>query len=116
MDLLKMHPMARKMAVHSEAFAKALEDGNAQDAQDHINEVLKFAGFLSDDIHGAIVKAETDKHNEIAGSMIQKMNVTGQKFDVAQRADVLPGTIIAARTHNRARVHRGTFGRFVPDS
>ena len=24
--------------------------------------------------------------------------------------------IIAARTHNRARVHRGTFGRFVPDS
>ena len=81
MDLLKMHPMARKMAVHSEAFAKALEDGNAQEAQDHINEGRKFAGF-----------------------------------HVPQLAGVLPGTIIAARTHNRARVHRGTFGRFVPDS
>lgn len=115
MDLLKMHPMARKMAVHSEAFAKALEDGNAGDAQTHINEVLKFAGYLSEDIHGAIVKAERETV-DLEANMVRKMNETGQKFDVAQRDAVLPGTVIPARTHGSMRVHRGTFGRFVPDS
>ena len=41
MDLLKMHPMARKMTAHNEAFTKALEDGNADDARQHLNELLK---------------------------------------------------------------------------
>ena len=115
MDLLKMNPMARKMNVHGEAFIKALESGDANAARSHINEVLKFAGFLSDDIHGAIVKAE-QQHTDIEMNMIRKMNETGHKFDVAQRSDVLPGTIMPARTHGNMRVHRGTFGRFVPKS
>ena len=116
MDLLKMHPMARKMAVHSEAFAKALESGNANEAQDHINEVIKFAGYLSEDIHSAIKKAEreTVEFDFSINSPLLKMNETGQKFDVTQRDAVLPGTILPARTHTSAQVHRGTFGRFVP--
>jgi hypothetical protein len=117
MDLLKMHPMARKMAVHSEAFAKALEEGNANEAQGHINEVIKFAGYLSEDIHSAIVKSERETVDfGTVNPMLQKMNETGQKFDVTQRDAVLPGTVIAARTHRNMSVHRGTFGRFVPDS
>ena len=28
MDLLKMHPMARKMEQHQQAFLRALEDGD----------------------------------------------------------------------------------------
>tara|TARA_R100001510_G_C7604942_1_gene170414 strand:+ start:223 stop:567 length:345 start_codon:yes stop_codon:yes gene_type:complete len=114
MDLQKMDPMARKMAMHSEAFIKALESGNANDAQGHINEVLKFAGYLSDDIHGAIVKAERENLQAIQVNMVRKMNQSGAKFDTAQRNDVLPGTIIPARTNLRARVHRGTFGRYQP--
>jgi hypothetical protein len=119
MDLLKMHPMARKMAVHSEAFAKALEDGNATEAKDHINEVIKFAGYLSEDIHTAIVKSKRENIEydfEPVNPMLRKMNESGQKFDVSQRGQVLPGTIIPAKTQRSMRVHRGTFGRFVPDS
>jgi hypothetical protein len=114
MNLKKMDPMARKLAVHSEQFAKALENGNAVDAQAHINEVLKFAGFLSDDLHTAVVKAERETV-DLQFNMISKMNVSGQKFDVKQRNDVLPGTVIAARTQRGMTPHRGTFGRFVPD-
>jgi len=117
MDLLKMHPMARKMAVHSEAFAKALEDGNANEAQSHINEVIKFAGYLSEDIHTAIVKSQREVIDfDSPNPLLNKMNASGQKFDSAQRDAVLPGTVIPARTHRGMQVHRGTFGRFVPDS
>ena len=48
--------------------------------------------------------------------LLNKMNTSGQKFDSAQRDAVLPGTVIPARTHRGMQVHRGTFGRFVPDS
>lgn len=114
MDLHKMDPMARKMKLHSEAFIKALESGDANNAQGHINEVLKFAGYLSDDIHGAIVKAERENLVGVEMNMVRKMNQTGAKFDATQRSDVLPGTIIPARTNGPARVHRGTFGRYQP--
>ena len=115
MDLRKMDPMARKLAVHSEQFAKALENGNAADAQNHINEILKFAGYLSEDLHSAIAKAERETVELQQFNIISKMNVSGQKFDVNQRSDVLPGTILAARTQRGMRPHQGTFGRFVPD-
>ena len=117
MDLLKMDPMARKMALHSEAFVKALESGDASEAQNHINEVIKFAGYLSEDIHSAIVKSQRETVDfNMPNPMLQKMNTSGQKFDVSQRDAVLPGTIIAARTNRSMSVHRGTFGRFVHDS
>ena len=107
--------MARKLAVHSKQFAKALEDGNATDAQAHISEILKFAGYLSEDLHSAIVKGERETVELQQFNIISKMNVSGQKFDVKQRSDVLPGTILAARTQRGMRSHQGTFGRFVPD-
>ena len=60
MDLLKMHPMARKMTAHNEAFTKALEDGNADDARQHLNELLKYATNMETDLEFAIKKAETE--------------------------------------------------------
>ena len=105
--------MARKMIVHSEGFSKALENGDANAAKDHINEVLKFAGFLSDDIYSAISKAEEIGFT-LEPVMVRKMNETGQKFDTASRDRVLPGTVIPARTHSGMRPHHGTFGRYTP--
>ena len=115
MDLRKMNPMARKLGVHTEAFSKALEEGEAEVAKAHLNEIQKFAGYLSDDIHLEIIKSERKVENSfVAGVPIHKMNETGEKFDVSQRDSVLPGSIIPARTGGPMRLHRGTFGNFVP--
>jgi|TARA_R100000322_G_scaffold123094_1_gene80191 hypothetical protein len=113
MDLKKMHPMARKLGVHADAFSKALETGDAMAAQDHLNEIKKFAGYLSEDIHMEITKAERSEDTQIS-TPIMKMNTTGEKFDSSQRDAVLPGMILAARTGGPMRVHRGTFGHFTP--
>ena len=100
MDLLKMHPMARKMAVHSEAFAKALENGNAQDAQDHINEVLKFADYLGRDIDSSIVKANDRRIgvNDIYAGGFPVRKMTSEVHNVhAPTENILPGTVRTSR-------------------
>ena len=116
MDLLKMNPMARKLTVHTDAFNKALESSAPFAAQQHLNEILKFAGYLNEDIHSAVVKAEKELVDAVqpGESTILKMSTTGQKFDVSQRSDVLPGTILSARTGTGMRKHYGTFGRYSP--
>ena len=43
MDLKKMDPMARKLQQHTEAFNKALADGDATSAQTHLSEIRKLA-------------------------------------------------------------------------
>ena len=113
MDLIKMNPMARKLSVHTDAFNKALEGSDPFAAQQHLNEIIKFAGYLNDDIYAAVKKAE----NEVAvispgESTILKMNKTGEKFAPSQRGDVLPGTILSSRVGNGFRKHSGTFGRY----
>ena len=108
--------MARKMSVHTEAFTKALESGDAFRAQEHLNEVLKFAGFLNEDIYSAIKKSDEKKAEvEIVSNPVQKMNESGRKFDVSQRNSVLPGTIISSRVSNGMKPHHGTFGRYQPN-
>ena len=64
MDLLKMNPMARKLTVHTDAFNKALESSDPFAAQQHLNEIMKFAGYLNEDIHSAVVKAESTDQNK----------------------------------------------------
>ena len=49
-DLLKLDPMARKMKVHVDEFYKAIENSDSSSARNHINEILKYGGYLSDDI------------------------------------------------------------------
>tara|TARA_R100000008_G_scaffold62249_1_gene39513 strand:+ start:240 stop:581 length:342 start_codon:yes stop_codon:yes gene_type:complete len=108
-----MDPMARKLNVHTEAFSKALEEGNADEARGHLTEVLKFGNFLHDDLTETVQK-ESKVHspdNQIATGSIMKFNETGSNFDASQRDSQLPGTIISARSHGRMRPHTGTYGR-----
>jgi hypothetical protein len=58
MDLLKMHPMARKMEQANKAFLDALESGDGRMAKQHLTEVQKLSDFLADDLHGEITKSD----------------------------------------------------------
>tara|TARA_Y100000004_G_scaffold169497_1_gene203815 strand:+ start:4158 stop:4520 length:363 start_codon:yes stop_codon:yes gene_type:complete len=116
MDLTKMDPIARKLNVHTEAFTKALEDGNANEAKAHLVEVLKFGNFLNDDLAETIHKQESkieviSPTTKFVGAPIHKFDERGAKFDTNQRDRQLPGTVIPARTNSRMRPHTGTFGR-----
>jgi len=110
-----MHPMARKMNAHNEAFAKAIEDGDADEAQSHLTEIQKYASTLEEDLHYVVKKAETEVVTPDNGwqqqSPILKFNETGSNFDPSQRANQLPGTIIPAKTNSMMRKARGTYGR-----
>ena len=113
MDLLKMNPMARKITVHTDAFNKALESSDPFAAQQHLNEILKFAGFLNDDIHSPIKKSQKEVAVVQPGeSTLMKMNESGARFNLAQRSDILPGTIISGRVGRGFKKHTGTFGRY----
>ena len=57
MDLLKMHPMARKMEQAQKSFITALENGDGQMAKQHLSEVQKLSDFLADDLHQEITKS-----------------------------------------------------------
>jgi hypothetical protein len=72
-------------------------------------EIQKFADYLADDIHSAVVKANKSiGPNDIyaGGVPIRKFNETQNVFDISQREDVLPGTILTARTGNIMRPWR----------
>ena len=58
MDLLKMHPMARKMEQAQKSFITALENGDGQMAKQHLSEVQKLSDFLADDLHTEIAKSD----------------------------------------------------------
>ncbi len=115
-DLLKMHPMARKMNAHNEAFAKAIEAGDVSEAKEHLGEILKYANTLEEDIHFAIKKGAevvTPENGWEQKSPIIKFDETGSKFDPSQRDSQLPGTIFSARTNPSMRPARSTFGRRI---
>jgi hypothetical protein len=57
MDLLKMHPMARKMEQAQKAFISALESGDGQMAKQQLTEVQKLSDFLAEDLQGEIAKS-----------------------------------------------------------
>ena len=118
MDLIKMHPMARKMNAHNEGLNKAIEDGNADEARAHLTEILKYASTLEDDLLIAIKKADfsnvvTPTNGWEQQSPVIKYNETGANFDPSMRDRQLPGTIMSARTNPSMRKARSTFGRRV---
>ena len=117
MDLLKMHPMARKLNAHNEAFAKAIEAGNASDAKSHLNEIMKYASTLEEDLVYAIKKEDavgvvTPNNGWANNGAILKFNETGSKFDPSMRDRQLKGTIIASRNNTQMKRTSGTFGRW----
>tara|TARA_B100000131_G_C17680056_1_gene436084 strand:+ start:52 stop:402 length:351 start_codon:yes stop_codon:yes gene_type:complete len=116
MDLIKMHPMARKMNAHNEALNKAIEDGDADSAREHLVEIMKYASTLEEDLH-YIKKEDTEVVTPDNGwqqqSPVLKFNESGSNFDPSMRDRQLPGTVIPSRTNPGMRKARGTFGRKV---
>ena len=117
MDLVKMHPMARKMNVHNEAFAKAIEAGEPEAARMHLSEIKKLSSYLEEDLVYAIKKAEeaaSDPLTVYANAVpTASFNESGSSFDPANRDVQLPGTIMSARTNSRMQKARSTFGRYI---
>tara|TARA_Y100000592_G_scaffold73321_1_gene114123 strand:+ start:1349 stop:1684 length:336 start_codon:yes stop_codon:yes gene_type:complete len=94
MDLKKLDPMARKMRTHVDAFYKALEDNDGFAARNHINEIIKYADYLSTDVESAVMKSEaiSGVNDRFAGGVpVMKFNQV-EKIHPAS-TDVLPGTI-----------------------
>ena len=115
MDLKKLDPMARKMRTHIDAFYKALDDQDALTARSHINEITKYADYLSNDVEKAVNKIEKSigVNDRYAGGVpVIKFNESGSTFDPAERNRVLKGTIIPSRTNPTMRNVSGTFGRW----
>tara|TARA_R110000744_G_scaffold351099_2_gene456893 strand:+ start:3350 stop:3688 length:339 start_codon:yes stop_codon:yes gene_type:complete len=112
MDLKKLDPMARKMRVHIDAFYKAIEDNDGSNAGSHINEILKYAEYMSKDVGTIIAKADfspsgiNDRY--AGGAPVRKFNQT-EKVHVSSN-DVLPGTI---RTNRIGSIMRQQSNRTI---
>ena len=117
MDLLKMHPMARKMNVHNEAFAKAIEANEPEAARMHLSDIKKLSSYLEEDLVFAIKKAEEAASDPLTvfanGVPTASFNESGSSFDPANRGIQLPGTIFSARNNPHMMKARSTFGRYV---
>jgi len=94
MDLKKLDPMARKMRNHVDAFYKALEDNDGFSARNHINEIVKYADYLSTDVESAVMKSEKSlgiNDRYVNGVPVRKYNQIEKVHPTS--TDVLPGTI-----------------------
>ena len=102
MDLSKMDPMARKMETAVRAFNKALEDGDANAANEHLQIIKNTSDFLSDDLWSIVqkgVEQPTGPNQRFAGGVpIKQFAETGQVLDVGNRGDMVKGLILPART------------------
>lgn len=101
MDLKKLDPMARKMRSHVDEFYKALESQDGLTARTHINEIIKYADYMSKDIEATVIKSDNAIGvNDIyaGGVPIKKMNEV-QNVHTAT-TNVLPGTIRTSRFGN----------------
>jgi|TARA_R100000482_G_scaffold57976_1_gene21032 hypothetical protein len=118
MDLLKMHPMARKMEQHQKAFLSNLEDGDANLAKQHLSELQKLADFLSEDLNGEIAKAENLKNGLVGPNDIFAGGVPVLKFTDSQgrkggiEGRKLPGVIANGIRKSQFSKTSGTFGRY----
>ena len=110
-----MDPMARKLAQHTEAFNKALEDGDATSAQTHLSEIRKFADYLSDDIEAAVQKGGNyiPEENFAGNAAVMKYQDATVSPSGVVSGQQLPGFISSGRHNSAMRPHTGTFGRRV---
>ena len=91
---MKLDPMARKMRVHVDGFYKAIENDDGFAARNHINEIAKFAEYLSNDVESIVKKAEkvVGVNDIYAGGVpVKKFNQTETVHPGSD--NVLPGVI-----------------------
>tara|TARA_R110002096_G_scaffold264477_1_gene458028 strand:+ start:287 stop:655 length:369 start_codon:yes stop_codon:yes gene_type:complete len=107
-ELRKLDPMARKMKLHVDGFYKALDSKDGLLARSHINEIVKYADYLSDDVESIIHKQDKGQGvNDIfaAGGPVRKYNTIEKIHPSSDKA--LPGTIRTNRIGSIMRVQKG---------
>tara|TARA_R100000315_G_C5145448_1_gene83181 strand:- start:179 stop:559 length:381 start_codon:yes stop_codon:yes gene_type:complete len=93
-ELLKLDPMARKMKVHVDGFYKAIEDSDSSSARNHINEILKYGEYLSNDIEQIITKRDTSEGvNDMFGGGFPVPKFNTVEHIHKSNPNVLPGTV-----------------------
>ena len=111
MDLKKLDPMARKMRTHVDAFYKALEDKDGFSARNHINEIMKYADYLSSDIESSVIKQENSTGvNDIYAGGVPVRKTSEVQVVHESTTNVLPGTI---RTNSYGNMKRRLSNRNV---
>jgi len=102
MDLRKLDPMARKMRTHVDAFYKALDENDGFSARNHINEIVKYADYLSTDVESAVMKQDDSIKgvNDIYAGGVPIMKMSEVETVHKVEANVLPGTIRTSRFGN----------------
>ena len=108
--------MARKLNVHTEGLTKALDENNSSDAIEHLNELKKYADYLTDDIYTAVTKAEnTQGPNDLfaGGAPIRKFADAKVSPAGVVSNNPLPGFVSSTRYNGNFRPASGTFGRKV---
>jgi len=115
MDLLKMHPMARKMEQANKAFLDALESGDGQMAKQHLSEVQKLSDFLADDLHQEIAKSDVvtpqGPRDIFAGGVpVLKMQTPAEKASI-QGSRL--GFMSSSRHNPQYKRSAGSYGRRV---
>tara|TARA_R110002074_G_scaffold30129_9_gene85661 strand:+ start:3516 stop:3884 length:369 start_codon:yes stop_codon:yes gene_type:complete len=106
-ELRKLDPMARKMKLHVDGFYKALDNSDGVLARSHINEIVKYADYLSDDVESIISKQDSGQGvNDIfaAGGPVRKYNTIEKVHPSSD--NVLPGAIRTNRIGSIMRPQR----------
>ena len=115
MDLLKMHPMARKMEQAQKAFISALESNDGDLAKQHLTEVQKLSDFLAEDLQGEITKSKIEKSlgpNDIFAGGVPVSNFIKKQAPNSLRGERLGFTSSQKFNPNFTRT-AGTYGRKV---
>lgn len=102
MDLKKLDPMARKMRNHVDGFYKALDDNDGFSARNHINEIVKYADYLSTDVESVVMKQDDKVQgvNDIYAGGVPIRKMTEVQTVHKGETNVLPGTIRTSRFGN----------------
>jgi len=114
MELIKMHPMARKLEQAQKGFLTALESDDAEVAKQHLTEVQKLADFLADDLNTVIAKSESAKGvNDIYAGGVPVLKFTeGRGRAGSIQGQRLPGSITTGIRKSNFTRSSGTFGRY----
>jgi hypothetical protein len=116
LDLLKMHPMARKMEQAQRAFLTALESGDGNVAKEHLSEVSKLSDYLLEDLNLEIAKSQDALPNARGPNDIFAGGVPVRKFvqepeSVPMEGLRVPGVISNGYKGRMSRA-QGTLGRW----
>ena len=102
-DLSKMDPMARKLEDAIKAFNKAIEQGDANTANDCLSVIKNTSSYLSEDLWSIEQKADNTliggPNDRFAGGVpVMQFAESGQVMNVADRDSMVKGLIMPART------------------